>query len=156
VGFSTPHCVFLFDIYTLGDAALDNGPCDILQSETIEKVIHDCHFVAHYLHHKKQVILCSVYDTQVAELMLTQLQCGRVPRCPRSLPQCLKSYLNIPGHLIYCPEILEGNMVLEWNKRPLPMELEIGALKNSVFLLQLWEKIRKVLSRLFSHDVDLF
>jgi hypothetical protein len=52
VGFSTPRCAFLFDIYTLGDAAFDNRLRDKLQSETIEKVIHECHIVADYLHHK--------------------------------------------------------------------------------------------------------
>jgi len=52
VSIATPSCAFLFDIYTLGDAAFDNRLRDILESEKIEKVIHNCHIVADCLHHK--------------------------------------------------------------------------------------------------------
>ena len=95
----------------------------------------------------------------VVDLRVTQQRCGQFPRCVRSLPQCLGIYLNLPANLIYHPQIHDGYIVLEsqqWNKRPLPIELEIGAVKNSVFLLQLQEKICKELLRPFYHCVDVF
>jgi hypothetical protein len=67
--------------------------------------------------------------------------------------------LNLPANLIYRPQIREGYTVLEsqqWNKRPLPIELEIGAVKNSVFLLQLQGKICEGLLHPFYQCVDVF
>jgi exonuclease 3'-5' domain-containing protein 1 len=159
VSFATPSCAFLFDIYTLGDAAFDNGLRDILESEKIEKVIHNCRLVSDCLHHKYRVTICSVFDTQVADLRVTKQRYGQFPRCVRSLTQCLGIYLNLPANLIFRPQIHEGYIVLEsqqWNKRPLPIELEIGAVKNSVFLLQLWKKICEELLRPFYQCVDVF
>ena len=156
---ATPSRAFLFDIYTLGDAAFDNGLRDILESEKIEKVIHNCRLVSDCLHHKYRVTICGVFDTQVADLRVTQQRCGQFPRCVRSLPQCLGIYLNLPANLIYHPQIREGYIVLEsqqWNRRPLPIELEIGAVKNSVFLLKLQEKICEALLRPFYQCVDVF
>ena len=159
VSFATPSCAFLFDIYTLGDAAFDNGLRDILESEKIEKVIHNCRLVSDCLHHKHQVTICSVFDTQVADLRVTQQRYGQFPLCVRSLVQCLGIYLHLPANLIYRPQIHDGYIVLEsqqWNKRPLPIELEVGAVKNSVFLLQLWEKICEELLHPFYQCVDAF
>lgn len=98
VSFATPSCAFLFDTYTLGDATFDNGLRDILESEQIEKVVHNCHIVSDYLHHKHQVAIRGVYDTQVADMMVTYLKCGQLPVCVRSLAQCLSTYLNVPSH----------------------------------------------------------
>jgi exonuclease 3'-5' domain-containing protein 1 len=159
VSFATPSCAFLFDIYTLGDAAFNNGLRDILESEKIEKVIHNCRFVSDFLQHKHQVTICGVFDTQVADLKVTQQRCGQFPRCVRSLPQCLGIYLNLPANLIYRPNIREGYIASEsqqWNKRPLTIELKMNAMKNSVFLLQLREKICEELLCPFYRCVDVF
>jgi exonuclease 3'-5' domain-containing protein 1 len=159
VSFATPSCAFLFDIYTLGDVAFDNGLRDILESEKTEKVIHNCRLVSDCLHHKYRVTICGVFDTQVADLKVAQQRYGQFPRCVRSLPQCLGIYLHLPANLIYHPHIHEGYIVLEsqqWNKRPLPIELEIGAVKNSVFLLKLQEKICEALLHPFYQCVDVF
>jgi len=156
---ATPSRAFLFDIYTLGDAAFDNGLRDILESEKIEKVIHNCHIVSGYLHHKHRVTICNVCDTQVADQRVTQQLYGQVSCSVRSLPQCLSIYLNLPENLVHHPQIRDGSIVfdsLQWNKRPLPIELEIAAVKNSVFLLQLRKQIWKKLWRLFHRYVDVF
>jgi len=100
VSIATPSRAFLFDIYTLSDAAFDDGLRDILESEKIEKVIHNWRTVSDYLHHKHQVKICSVFDTQIADMKVTQPQYGQIPRCVRSLPQCLSIYLNLPENLI--------------------------------------------------------
>lgn len=67
ISIATPSHAFLFDIYTLGDAAFDNGLRDILEAEEIEKVIHNCRLVSDCLHHKHHVTICSIFDTQVSE-----------------------------------------------------------------------------------------
>lgn len=100
VSIATPSHAFLFDIYTLGDAAFDNGLRDILESEKIEKVIHNCHIVADYLQQKHQIKICRVFDTQLADVRVTQQQYGQIPHCVRTLPQCLSIYLNLPENLI--------------------------------------------------------
>jgi len=60
VSIATPSRAFLFDIYTLGDAAFDNRLRDILESEKIGEVIHNCRIVSDYLHHKHRVTMCGV------------------------------------------------------------------------------------------------
>jgi hypothetical protein len=45
---------------------------------------------------------------------------------------------------------------MKWNKRPLPIQLEIAAVKNSVFLLPLWKKIHEELMSPFYRCVDVF
>jgi hypothetical protein len=100
VSFATPSCAFLFDIYSLGDAAFDNGLRDILESEKIEKVIHNCRLVSDCLHHKHRVTICNVFDTQVSRIgkllkcmfSNTDLKCccrGKILQCVLELPGCL-------------------------------------------------------------------
>jgi exonuclease 3'-5' domain-containing protein 1 len=68
ISITTPSCAFIFDIFTLGDAAFDNGLRDILETEEIKKVIHNCRLVSDCLHHKHHVTICSVFDTQVSRM----------------------------------------------------------------------------------------
>jgi exonuclease 3'-5' domain-containing protein 1 len=113
VSIATPSRAFLFDIYTLGDAAFDNRLHDILESEKIMKVIHNCHIISGYLYHKHRVTNCGVFDTQVADLRVTQQQYGQVPHCVRSLPQCLSIYLNLPENLVYHPQIRDRSIMMD-------------------------------------------
>lgn len=156
---ATPSRAFVFDMCALGDAAFDNGLRDILETEEIEKVIHNCRLVSDCLHHKHHVTICNVFDTQVADLMVTQQQCGQFPRTVRSLPQCLTRYLHLPEDLLYRPQVRDGYVVrdsLEWHKRPLPITLEAAAVKNCIFLLHLQEKVHEALMRPFYQCVDVF
>jgi exonuclease 3'-5' domain-containing protein 1 len=68
LSFAIPNRVFVFDICTLGDAAFDNGLRDILETEKIGKVIHNCRLVSDCLHHKHQVTIGNVFDTQVSRM----------------------------------------------------------------------------------------
>jgi exonuclease 3'-5' domain-containing protein 1 len=99
MSFATPSCAFLFDIYSLGEAAFDNGLRDILESEKIEKVIHNCRLVSDCLHHKHRTTICSVFDTQVSRVGKvlkgmfgnTDLSCklrGKIRQCVLELPSC--------------------------------------------------------------------
>ena len=93
VSLATPRCTFLFDICTLGDAAFDNGLREILESQQIEKVMHDCRFVSDCLYHRHRVSICNVYDTQVSVMGKslksmygnTDLTC----RCRGKIMQCV-------------------------------------------------------------------
>lgn len=69
---ATPSCAFVFDMCTLGDAAFDNGLRDVLETEEIEKVIHNCRLVSDCLYHKYRVTICNVFDTQVSRMGGTQ------------------------------------------------------------------------------------
>ncbi|PNF39708.1 hypothetical protein B7P43_G05641 [Cryptotermes secundus] len=156
---ATPSCAFVFDMCTLGDAAFDNGLRDVLETEEIEKVIHNCRLVSDCLYHKYRVTICNVFDTQVADLMVTKQQCGQFPRTVRSLPQCLTRYLHLPEDLLYRPQIRDGYVVLdslEWHKRPLPITLEAAAVKNCIFLLHLQKKVHEALMLPFYQCVDVF
>ena len=93
LSFATPSYTFSFDILTLGDAAFDNGLRDILESEQILKVIHNCRIVSNYLHHKHRVTIRGVCDTQVSGMLKvlkgvfgnTDLTCC----CRRIILQCV-------------------------------------------------------------------
>ena len=100
MSFATPSCAFLFDMDALGDAAFDNGLRDILESEHIEKVVHNCRIVSEYLHHKHRVAICNVFDTQVSGMgkLLkgmfgnTDLTCccrNKILQCVLDVPSCL-------------------------------------------------------------------
>jgi hypothetical protein len=100
MSFATPSCAFLFDIYSLGDVAFDNGLREILESKKIEKVIHNCRLVSDCLYHKHRVTLCTVFDTQVSRMgkllkgifSNTDLMCccrGKILKCKLELPSCL-------------------------------------------------------------------
>lgn len=65
---ATPSRAFVFDMCTLGNAAFDNGLRDILETEEIEKVTHNCRLVSDCLHHKHRVTICNVFDTQVSRI----------------------------------------------------------------------------------------
>jgi hypothetical protein len=45
---------------------------------------------------------------------------------------------------------------LEWHKRPLPITLEVAAVKNCVFLLHLQKNVHKALMLPFYQCVDVF
>ncbi|KDR13862.1 piRNA biogenesis protein EXD1 [Zootermopsis nevadensis] len=159
ISIATPSHAFLFDIFTIGDAAFDNGLRDILEAKDIEKVIHNCRLVSDCLHHQHHVTICSIFDTQVADLMVTQQQYGQFPRTVCSLPQCLTQYLHLPNNLLYYPKIREGYILLDslqWNKRPLPIELISAAVKNSVFLVQLRNKMCDEMMKPFRQCVNVF
>lgn len=155
----TTKWAFIFDIHTLGDDMFKNGLRDILESKKIEKVIHNCRLVSDCLHHKHNVTIANVFDTQVGDLMVTQQNCGQFPRTVSSLPQCLTKYLHLPENLIYQPQIRSGYMVVDamkWNKRPLPIELQSAAVKNSIYLLHLKKRIQSEMMSTFHQCVNVF
>jgi hypothetical protein len=45
---------------------------------------------------------------------------------------------------------------LEWYKRPLPLTLEVAAVKNCIFLLNLQKKVHEALIHPFYQCVDVF
>ena len=104
MSFATSSCPFLFDMYTLGDAAFDNGLRDILESEQTEKVIHNCRIVSDYLYHRHGITICGVFDTQVSGMgkLLkgmfgnTDLTCccrRKILQCALDVPSCFRGML---------------------------------------------------------------
>lgn len=53
-------------------------------------------------------------DTQLADVRVTQQQYGQIPRCVRTLPQCLSIYLNLPENLICDGSIVSDSP--QWNR----------------------------------------
>ena len=122
---------FAEDSLGIGDAVKGNLIPKDARTDAIHSLVEN---------HMLITIVGDLFRKTVADLMVTELRCRQLPGCLRTLPECLNMYALVPAHFIYRPEIGEGYAGLEspqWKKRPLPMELEIGPVKNSVFLLQL-------------------
>lgn len=69
--------VFVFDLLACGDMMLSGGLAELMQSEHIVKVMHDCRNTSASLYSQYGVQLKNVFDTQVAYAVLQQQQTGR-------------------------------------------------------------------------------
>uniref|UniRef100_A0A182JKX3 Uncharacterized protein n=1 Tax=Anopheles atroparvus TaxID=41427 RepID=A0A182JKX3_ANOAO len=61
---------FIFDIATCPDMVVEGGLKEILESEKVVKVIHDCRNDSVNLFHQFQILLRNVFDTQSAHAVL--------------------------------------------------------------------------------------
>ncbi|XP_021372172.1 piRNA biogenesis protein EXD1-like [Mizuhopecten yessoensis] len=61
--------VFIFDIQKLGQAAFDNGLREVLEDNSIEKLMFDCRQDSDSLWHQFKVKIAGVLDIQLLEIM---------------------------------------------------------------------------------------
>ncbi|XP_035751628.1 piRNA biogenesis protein EXD1 isoform X5 [Egretta garzetta] len=93
---ATERCIFLFDIFLLGPQAFKNGLQMVLEDKNILKVMHDCRWISDCLFHQYGVLLCNVFDTQVADaLQFSVATGGFLPHRVCTLEECLMEHLKI-------------------------------------------------------------
>ncbi|CAN8006472.1 unnamed protein product [Ixodes hexagonus] len=138
--------VFIFDVLSLKDALFDKGLRKVLESKTIEKVIHGCRHLSDCFHHKFRVELDNVFDTQVADLFIyhnrlgNERNNGRLPPFVRGVQQCLRSFLHLSQDQLKYTRSRHNNQegeVTEWHQRPLSLRQLDALVKDVVFLPEL-------------------
>lgn len=63
---ATKEEVLLFDMVALGKEAIGAGIATILESSSVQKVVHDCRAISDLLYHQYSTKLINVFDTQVS------------------------------------------------------------------------------------------
>ncbi|CAL1267152.1 unnamed protein product [Larinioides sclopetarius] len=74
---TTEENVFIFDLLSCPQLMEDGGLKDLLESEEVLKVAHDCRNDSGALYHQFGVVLANVFDTQAAHAVLQQQDAGK-------------------------------------------------------------------------------
>ncbi|XP_071951180.1 uncharacterized protein [Antedon mediterranea] len=153
VQFSTTDRLYIFDIGCIGRKAFGNGLGDILESEHIEKVIHDCRPISDLVYHEYGLTLKSIFDTQVADVVVFKRNNqGRLPRLIKTLPICMMEYMDnveqedISFMLIH-EKRTKGDPGL-WEERPLDNQL----IKYADFKVRSLLTLRRMLTHYMMND----
>ncbi|CAH1777738.1 unnamed protein product [Owenia fusiformis] len=134
--------IFLFDILALGKDCFSEGLAEILSSDIVMKIIHDCRNISDMLFSQYDIKLMNIFDTQVANTMCYKNEhFGDLPRYVDSLFSVLKDNLGITESDFRVQRIrldtAEDDQKI-WAVRPLP-EIQLDALaKNVKYLRPLW------------------
>ncbi|KAM6273492.1 LOW QUALITY PROTEIN: piRNA biogenesis protein EXD1 [Porphyrio hochstetteri] len=138
---ATKSCVFLFDIFLLGPQAFKNGLQMVLEDKKILKIMHDCRWISDCLFHQYSVLLCNVFDTQVADaLQFSVATGGFLPHRVCTLQECLVQHLKIPstwGDIMRRGQQMASENPDIWFLRPFPAFLLKALALEAVYLLQL-------------------
>ncbi|XP_049881083.1 piRNA biogenesis protein EXD1-like [Pectinophora gossypiella] len=148
---SSPHQIYIFDIQVMQYHAFDAGIRKLLESESPKKIVHDSRKVSDCLYHKHNVKLNSVFDTQVADIIITKNKTGIFPSTVKPLPECLNSYLGLQPNSV--DEKLD---IVECTERPLSVKIKENLAKNIAFLHCLSEIIHKEMMLPFVRGVEFY
>ncbi|KAM9190249.1 piRNA biogenesis protein EXD1 [Mergus octosetaceus] len=136
---ATKSRIFLFDIFLLGPQAFKNGLQMVLEDKNILKVIHDCRWISDCLFHQYSVLLCNVFDTQVADvLQFSMATGGYFPHRVCTLQECLMQHLKIPSKwdaLMKCRQEVASENPDIWFLRPFPPSLLQALALKAMYLL---------------------
>uniref|UniRef100_A0A8B9DRQ3 Exonuclease 3'-5' domain containing 1 n=1 Tax=Anser cygnoides TaxID=8845 RepID=A0A8B9DRQ3_ANSCY len=136
---ATKSHIFLFDIFLLGPQAFKNGLQMVLEDKNILKVIHDCRWISDCLFHQYSVLLCNVFDTQVADvLQFSMVTGGYFPHRICTLQECLMQHLKIPSKwdaLVKCRQEVASENPDIWFLRPFPPSLLQALALKAMYLL---------------------
>lgn len=91
--------VYIFDIKMFRFKKFMPELKEIFESEEIKKVVHNSRVLADCLWHCHDVSLKNVFDTQVADVMLSK-KSGCSLKKMRTVSECLNHYLNFPLSLL--------------------------------------------------------
>ena len=119
---STPKKHFIVDVLTLKDI---EPVLDMLKDSSIEKIFHDVGFDLRILQHQFRVRVKNVFDTFVAAQLLGKKEVG--------LGSLLKEYFGI--------EKKSKFQMADWTKRPLKQEMLAYAIKDTLYLIRLRDKL---------------
>ncbi|XP_065574253.1 uncharacterized protein LOC136036146 isoform X1 [Artemia franciscana] len=138
--------VFIFDLLILGRRAFVRGKpnCikDVLESEQIRKVVHNCQGLSDTLRHIYSVKLTNVDDTLAFAVSERNMRCGLFSKEAISLPFLLKSVLKLPD--IDIPFWMNRDTqddITKWRQRPLNSSLLSQAVKSVLYLIPLRDKL---------------
>ena len=141
---STPKSVFLFDVLSpsMEHVCFDRGLRQVLENPGIMKVFHDVRLPSDLLYHQYGIVMKNVSDTLGTHcvFMSHALFGGFMPKYAVSLPNMCRAYLGIKGKDLFFPHYRQAFLDKDtaiWLERPLKAELEIGAVRNVMYLLDL-------------------
>ncbi|XP_035751624.1 piRNA biogenesis protein EXD1 isoform X2 [Egretta garzetta] len=138
---ATERCIFLFDIFLLGPQAFKNGLQMVLEDKNILKVMHDCRWISDCLFHQYGVLLCNVFDTQVADaLQFSVATGGFLPHRVCTLEECLMEHLKISSKwdaIMKCRQQMVSENPDIWFLRPFPASLLKALALKAMYLLLL-------------------
>ncbi|KAL4230381.1 nucleic acid binding [Mactra antiquata] len=138
---AVPDHIFLFDVLSIGKACFDEGIKELLETEDILKVFHDCRMVSDMLHHQYNIKLVNVFDTQVANVFVYRLKHHQDwPRYVEGLSSCLFSHMNLSVEDVNWSVVREQKREedeMVWMERPPQRHIVEAAVKNVKHLLEL-------------------
>uniref|UniRef100_UPI00358E37EC piRNA biogenesis protein EXD1-like n=1 Tax=Myxine glutinosa TaxID=7769 RepID=UPI00358E37EC len=144
--------LFLFDILSIGAEGFKNGLKSILQDENILKVMHDCRLLSDCTYYQFGVYLCNVFDTQVADAIVTkESNGGKWPCKVKTLRECLYKYL---PQVALPPAQKESEEA--WITRPCPNRLLNVTIAEAWQLLSLREALLERMMVPFTSCVDFY
>ena len=160
LGLATTEEVFLFDIISLGSDAFKYGLKTIIEDGNILKVVHDSRFLADCLYHQFDVKVVNVSDTMVGDYVFCSQFCygGYLQANFRSLSLLLRDYLGIEDFHIFYPRYRRTHLDQDskvWETRPSSDYLLLGAARNCLYLLSLYNIVRKGNLLPFHHSVNI-
>lgn len=159
--FSTKTDVFLFDMVKLGSDSLNNSPLrDLLEDGGVMKVVHDSRAVSDLLKHQYDIVLSNVYDTLAAHLVFScwSTYHGHLPRYTFPLNELVRGYLGIKAQFCYFPHkraYAQDQDTVIWTKRPLAAHMEMNAVYDVMYLLELQRLTREAMNRPFLQMTEL-
>ncbi|KFM83533.1 Exonuclease 3'-5' domain-containing protein 1, partial [Stegodyphus mimosarum] len=157
---SSAACTFLFDIQSLKKAAFDCGLREVFENKNIEKVIHDCRQASDCLFHQFNTRLVNVFDTQVADYMISMQRSKEkgILKYVNPINTCLFQHLDIPQEFLYVPKkyYTYESKVLSFSLRPISNEFRDLLIKNSIYLRLLKDKLLDLLLNPFRRAVDVY
>eukprot|EP00096_Caligus_rogercresseyi_P009661 TRINITY_DN3310_c0_g3_i1.p1 TRINITY_DN3310_c0_g3~~TRINITY_DN3310_c0_g3_i1.p1 ORF type:complete len:418 (+),score=132.72 TRINITY_DN3310_c0_g3_i1:41-1294(+) len=140
---STPEGkVFLFDILDQGEEFF-KGIRELLVSVSILKVVHDCRMMSDYLDKVLGIRPQNIYDTLGAHIsfLTWAVHEGQVINYALSVGHLAQIYLGIAPSSLFYPKYRRDHMdkdTTHWIERPLLTVCKDSAIKNVMFLLDLY------------------
>ena len=146
VSVATRTEVFLFDIVKLPQCMEELQ--DLFESPATMKVFHDVRLPSDILFHQYNTKLVNVYDTMAMHdvFMVWAHQDGLIAKYAATMNNLARAYLGIAGASLFFPHYRKSCMSMDtavWLERPLPQHLELGAVQNVIYLLDLQRVTRE-------------
>ncbi|XP_021372133.1 piRNA biogenesis protein EXD1-like [Mizuhopecten yessoensis] len=151
--------VFVFDILKLSQAAFDNGLCEVLEDNSIEKLMFDCRQDSDSLWHQFKVKIAGVLDIQLLEIMFRR---DNFPSPQRTYKSYRRSAMiddveNVYGYRKCLELYLDDDDMIEkkdngklmfddwqiWKRRPIPKVLIDYCVVDVSGLFLLYEKLKQ-------------
>ena len=169
----TPTLLFLFDVFSMGNAGFKHGLKELCESESLVKVMHDSRHAADMLRRQFNVNLVNVFDVQVADMVVesrlpreiqgatASLSEGRPtsgpwPKTLASLAATCEKYLRVASLSADKIDAQRLNSDTWWFLRPPTDDHLRHVAKETLYLLALKDKLEEKLSTEFRCAVDVF